>query len=69
MIDQIPDSELSRTAALFVAARSQDRVRLHALLSEEEDPEPGDLEALAEVDRTDTISVEDLKRQYGMTFS
>jgi hypothetical protein len=66
LIDQLPDSELGPTAALFEAARSHDRALIQALLADEEALEPGDAEALAEVDRGDTIDAETLERRYGV---
>ena len=64
LIDQLPDSELGPTATLFEAARTHDRALIQALLADEEAFEPGDAEALAEVDRGDTIDAEALERRY-----
>jgi hypothetical protein len=55
LIDELPDSELGPAAAL-----------LAALLADEEPLEPGDAEALAEVDRLDTVGADVLERRYGL---
>jgi hypothetical protein len=64
LIDQIPDAEVEPTAVLLEALRSRDRALVQALLAEEEPLEPEDAQALAEVDRTDTIAGEEVERRY-----
>ncbi len=64
-IDQISDAEVEPTAALLEAARTHDRALIQALLADEEPLESGDVQALAEVDRTDTITGEEVERRYG----
>ena len=63
LVDELPESELDQLATLYEAARTHDRALLQSLLADEELPAPGDLEALAEVDRTDTLSGEEVERR------
>jgi hypothetical protein len=65
LIDQIPDADVAPTAALLEALRTHDRTLVQALLTEEEPLEPEDAQALAEVDRTDTIAGEEVERRFG----
>jgi hypothetical protein len=65
LIDELDDSVLGPTAALFQAALDHDQALIQALLAEEEPLEPGDAEALAEVDRAETIDGDELERRYG----
>lgn len=67
LVDELPEQELDKLAALYVEARSHDRVLLQSLLAEEEPPGSGDLEALAEVDRTQTVPGEEIERLFGMS--
>jgi len=64
LIDQLPESALDTTAALIEAARTGDRSLIQTLLADEEDMEPGDAEALAEVDRNDSVAEIDVYRRY-----
>ena len=66
LVDELPESELDQLAALYEATRTHDRALLQSLLADEEPPEPGDVEALAEVDRADTRSGEEIERRYGL---
>jgi hypothetical protein len=66
MIDQLPESELERTGALFEAARTHNHAFIQALLAQEEPLEPGDLEALAEVDREDTLTADEVDHHFGL---
>ena len=66
LVDDLPESELDQLAALYEAARTHDRALLQSLLADEEPPAPGDMDALAEMDRSDTIPGEEIERRYGM---
>jgi hypothetical protein len=65
LIDELADSELGAAAALFQAALDHDQALIQALLADEEPLEPGDAEALAEVDRAETIGGDELERRFG----
>lgn len=66
LIDDLPEDEVGRVAALVEAARNHDRVAVQSLLAEEVSSEQDEADALAGLDRKDSIPFEDLERRYGV---
>lgn len=64
LIDRLSDAEVDATAAILDAARAQDYALLQTLVASEEDAAPGDREALAEVDRSDSVDGRDVEQRF-----
>lgn len=70
LIDVLPDDKLDETAQLIEAYRQGDMLTIRFLTAPEVEPDPEEIAALDELteeDLNDTISLEDVKRHFGIT--
>lgn len=66
LIDDLPETEVGHVAALVEAVRNHDRVAVQSLLAEEVALDEDEASALVDIDRGETISLEDMERRYGV---
>lgn len=66
LIDDLPETEVGHVAALVEAVCNHDRVAVQSLLAEEVALDEDEAAALADLDRAETIPLEDLERRYGV---
>ena len=68
LIDHLPDKEIENVTQLILAYEAGDRARISILLAPEYEPEPDEIDALEEADRSDDgsrMSTEEVRRELG----